>query len=163
VCHDELLAGINAGWNRDALSFFNRPGLFSCCLERPENHIKVPSGQYVEKPTTTRTVADMTHEMGQELIDLPRFTAYAKLIRETGRGQSVFKGLIQTLPLPESAPGRRLSPHSLLTAINLHTANKAYIRLRGQIENELRQRKTAWRDDPPEPPTHLEDPPPTSV
>ena len=51
-------------------------------LSRPENHIKVPSGQYIAKQVHVRQVHDMTDEMAQELANLSRFTAYAKIIQE---------------------------------------------------------------------------------
>jgi hypothetical protein len=72
-------------------------------LKRPENHIRVQSGQYVEKRVQTRTVADMNTEMAQELASLPRFTAYAKLHQEQGDDQKVVKVRIETLP-----PGKPL-------------------------------------------------------
>lgn len=82
-------------------------------LKRPENHILVPSGQYVEKRVQTRTVADMNSEMAQELASLPRFSAYAKIHRERGGGQEVVKVRVQTVgggkPLiPDLSRGPRL-------------------------------------------------------
>src|SRR5687768_15803774 len=70
-------------------------------LSKPENHIKVPSGQYVEKHVNVRPVHDMTNEMAQELGKLPRFQAYTKIIDESQNEQIVRTHRIRTEPLPE--------------------------------------------------------------
>lgn len=57
---------------------------FCTLLQNPDNWVRVASGQYVQKERPLRTIADMTNEMEQELVSLPRFTAYAKLIEEQG-------------------------------------------------------------------------------
>jgi hypothetical protein len=75
---------------------------FCNLLTKPENHVKVRSGQYVEKLVHVRPVHDMTDEMAQELANLPRFTAYAKVIQEQGGRQAVIKHKMQTLKLPKS-------------------------------------------------------------
>ena len=54
---------------------------FLYLLQEPENHIKVPSGQYVERPVHIRQVHDMTDERAQELTKLPRFQTYTKIIK----------------------------------------------------------------------------------
>jgi hypothetical protein len=53
---------------------------FCTLLSQPENHIKKPSGQYLETEVNSRTFADMAVEMSWELAKLPRYTAYAKLL-----------------------------------------------------------------------------------
>jgi hypothetical protein len=66
-------------------------------LMKPENYIKVKSGQYIEKAINTRTIADKTNEAEQELTELSKYTAYARILQ----GQSVWKGKIQTKELPD--------------------------------------------------------------
>jgi hypothetical protein len=64
-------------------------------LRLPENHIKVASGRYVEKTVYVRPVHDITDEMAQELMKLPRFTAYVKISEEADGEQivSIYKVL----------------------------------------------------------------------
>jgi len=110
----------------------------------------------IEKQVHVRPVHDMTDEMAQELINLPRFTAYAKIIEEKGGEQRVWKGKIQTRPLYKET----------------HNSNRVAIDnasvwslKREAVEAEIRQRQEKWRQpttqaSPPEPPE--EPPPPTS-
>lgn len=65
-------------------------------LAKPENHIKVRSGQYVEKAVRTRAEIDMVHEIARELVDLPKYTAYARVTQSIGGEQRVWKGKIRT-------------------------------------------------------------------
>jgi hypothetical protein len=65
-------------------------------LGKPENHIKVRSGQYVEKPTRSRTEIDMVNESARELVGLPKFTAYARVVQSIDGEQRVWKGKIRT-------------------------------------------------------------------
>lgn len=44
-----------------------------------ENHIRVPSGQYIEVETPLRTEADMVGEKVREITELPKYTAYARV------------------------------------------------------------------------------------
>jgi len=74
ICYKDLLV---EGTSLERLNEFIE--LFTL-LSQPQNHIKVPSGQYIEKAVSVRLVSDMTNEMAQELIKLPRFSAYAKVI-----------------------------------------------------------------------------------
>lgn len=57
-------------------------------LERPENHIMVRSNQKIERHVPARTVADMVNEMTQELTELPKYSAYAKVLQ----GKEMWKG-----------------------------------------------------------------------
>jgi hypothetical protein len=56
--------------------------------------IKIPSGKYTEQMKVERTQADLVNEMAKELSDLPRFTAYTKLIE----GESAIIHKIKTEP-----------------------------------------------------------------
>lgn len=124
---------------------------FCILLTEPKNHIKVPSGQYVVKPVHTRPVHDMTDEMAQELANLPRFTAYAKVIAEKEGEQTVWRGKIKTSPV-------FLLPHIELSGkyIGHGTFLSSCLKSRRLIEEEIRQRMEKWQggtsDEPP--PTH---------
>jgi hypothetical protein len=49
-------------------------------LSKPENHITIRAEPH--KPV--RTIQDMVNEMPHELSNLPRFTAYAKVLQQKG-------------------------------------------------------------------------------
>lgn len=134
ICKKEIRAHMLPGKNL----FSDIDEVIELChlLQHPDNHIKVASGQYVQRQVPSRTVIDMTNEMVQELISLPRFTAYAKLIA----GQTTVKQKIQTYSLSSSP---------LYTPTG--DALPRYCRLRSQIEQEIRERQTRWQR-PPEPP-----------
>jgi hypothetical protein len=70
--------------------------------------------------------------MAQELANLPRFTAFAKVIEEKNGYQSVLKRRITTFPLPPQC------------------------KLPIEDEDEIRQRQEKWRKGGSEepPPTH---------
>jgi hypothetical protein len=126
-------------------------------LRRPENHIKIPSGQYVEKQVHVRQVHDMSDEMAQELSNLPRFNAYAKIIKEEGGQQTVWKGRIQTLPLIPQYPNNN-------TGVIFDFSSDLCTN-REEIEQQIRERQEKWRraqtPTSPEPPVTPK-PPPTS-
>lgn len=123
---------------------------FCNLLQKPENHIKVPSGQYVVKPVHTRPVHDMSDEMAQELANLPRFTTFAKVIAENEGEQTVWRGKMHTLPWSR---WQELKIYG-------HPPNPElrykYCKTWAQIEEEIRQRQGKWQggtsDEPP--PTH---------
>jgi hypothetical protein len=120
---------------------------FCVLLSKPENHIKVVSGQYREKPIHTRPVHDMTDEMAQELASLPRSIAYAKVITEKRGEQTIWKGKIKTLSLP--------SWHELLLGGDspITKYSHKFCKTRDQVEKEIRQRQETWKgsnsDEPP--------------
>ena len=93
-----------------------------------------------------RPVHDMTDEMAQELANLPRFTAYAKVIQENKGEQTVWKGKIKTLPLPPWQESPEIESHVIESGHN-------FCKERTQIEEEIRQRQERWRgsisDEPP--------------
>ena len=128
---------------------------FCNLLSKPENHVKVQSGQYVEKPVHVRPVHDLTDEMAQEFSNLPRFTAYAKIIQDQGGRQMVSKCKMQTLKLTKSELGEEDLTH-LPEMIDMLIGVSKHYKRRTQIEEEIRQRLEKWRkgrsDEPP--PTH---------
>jgi hypothetical protein len=155
-CYDELLEGIKIGRNNPVIfQIVEELKEFCQLLSRPENHIKVASGQYVEKQVHVRPVHDMTDEMAQELINLPRYTAYAKVIEEKDGKQNVWSGKIETFGLPKDSPK---AEENIAFAIEIgHGVSKK----RGEIEEEIRQRQEKWRQPPPQTPEKPpEEPPP---
>src|SRR5512139_1458907 len=83
ACLSELFREQNT-WNAGAvLKVVDDFVEFCTLLSKPENQIKVPSGQYIEREVTTRSSVDMKAEMAQELADLPRYTAWAKILDPT--------------------------------------------------------------------------------
>jgi hypothetical protein len=127
---------------------------FCYLIQEPENHIKIASGQYVEKQVYVRQVHDMSDEMAQELINLPRFTAYAKVIEEKDGIQSVWKGKIKTLMLPDQIP--QAEEDTALVVDFGHQLSKK----REEIEKEIRERQEKWRRIDPQPPSEPPEKPP---
>jgi hypothetical protein len=139
------------------LAIFDHLEEFCYLLRRPENHIKIASGQYVEKPVHVRQVHDMTDEMAQELSNLPRFNAYAKIIEEKNGEQTVWKGKMQTLP---PLPGA-----SRYTESDIQKISYTFCLERTEIEAEIRERQDKWRKAQTaktSKPTSTSKPPPTS-
>jgi hypothetical protein len=109
-------------------------------LSQPENHIKKPSGQYLEIEVNSRTFADMALEMSWELAtQLPRYTAYAKLIQAHHGEQRVSCHKLKTSPLPPPTHGQENA--RLLARHN--TLSEGMIKARDAIEEEIRQRQEA--------------------
>jgi hypothetical protein len=113
---------------------------FCGLLGRPENHIMVPSGQYVERQVQTRTEADMVGEMARALTALPRHQAFVKVVQQSGGEQKVWKGKIRTAKLFDAPAG------ALGEAMKV-VEGQAYLycRPRGEIEEGIRRRQERWR------------------
>ena len=140
-------------------------------LAKPINHVRTRSGHYVDKEVNTRQVSDMTNEMVQELVNLPRFTSYAKVLTETDGTQTVGRHKIRT---PDPREQCSEEDYEKLRAHAIHCA-KLYGKDRNVIEQELWERQEAWRRKPQpkaknplygywdveEPPA--DEPPPTSI
>jgi hypothetical protein len=126
-------------------------------LAKPENHVKVASGQYVEKQVHVRQVHDMTDEAAQDLINLPRYMAYAKIIEEKDGKQTVWSGKIETYGLPKETP---YAEEDLAKSIHNGHINSVK---RADIEEAIRQRQEKWRQTeqttPSEPPEEPQAPP----
>jgi hypothetical protein len=107
-------------------------------LSQPENHIKVQSGQYTQTPRHTRTTQDMTGEMVQELVSLPRYTAFSKI--HGGAGMETNR--IQTQDFREWKSYNRD-----------RSAPTPYLKPRREIVVEMQRRQTEWRrpSNPPQP------------
>lgn len=131
-------------------------------LAKPENHVKVKVFQYVERQTPTRTIADMVNEMAKELSDLPRFRAYAKILKiggQIGEIELTQKAQIQTLPMTElSELDNILNGWQL--KLKAYERGKAYCRERKIIEAEIAERHRWKPKDKDEPRSIGDDEPP---
>jgi hypothetical protein len=79
--------------------------------------------------------------MAQELANLPRFTAYARVIQERAGKQLVIKRKIKPLALPKE--------HGLpLASEILERSHATVYKARDEIEAEIRQRQERWRRPP---------------
>jgi hypothetical protein len=123
---------------------------FCDLIVRPENHVKVPSTQYIERQVNTYTTAEMRNQMAQELINLDPHSAYMN---------STWKGKIQTLDV-EAVPGAYLSAGrgDLVDVRGIAWRNALsarILRTRRDIEEEIRERQDNWRkrggNEPPPP------------
>jgi hypothetical protein len=110
---------------------------FCNLLSQPENHMKVATGNYVEKPYHVRQFHDMSDEMTQELTKLPRFQAYTKLIDESQKKQVVRTHRIETHPLPKIT-NTNMEAQAIT---NGHTLGKE----RDAIDEEIRTRQSRWQ------------------
>jgi hypothetical protein len=98
----------------------------------------------------------MTDEMAQELSNLPRYYAYAKIIEEKDGKQTVWKGKIQTYMLPDALP--TAEKDTRLVIKNGHQWSMK----RTAVEEEIRARQEPWRRITPTQTPPSAQPPPTS-
>jgi hypothetical protein len=119
--------------------------------------VKVPSGHYDESLKFERTQQDLVNEKAIELTNLPRFSAYTKVLFEKDNKQTVWTGKIQTKPLSQVT--------SDLEAAAIAQGHEI-CKLRFKIESEIRERQEKWRSVPQTPtasqPPPTPKPPPTS-
>ena len=120
-------------------------GRFCVLLAKPENHIKVRSGQFIERERPIRTEADMAGEVVRRLTGLSKYTAYASVFQ----GIDKWKGEIRTLELEEP----RFGESCRSVAVDMSLSNGfCYCKLRRLIARETAERQTKWRGDLDEPP-----------
>jgi hypothetical protein len=142
-------------WQLKELQFF----ISFCFVMAPyalaRDPVKVPSGVYDQSLKFERTQQDLINEKAIELSNLPRFSAYAKVLFEKENRQTVWTGKIHTNPLP--AEKNNLEDEAIRNGYSIS-------RKRSEIEEQIRQRQDKWRivtsQESGEPP--LEPPPPTS-
>jgi hypothetical protein len=109
-------------------------------LAKPENHLQVKTRQRGQKAVQTRTIADMVDEMEGELTELPKYTAYAKVLQ----GNKVWRGKIQAKKLGERLHHTR--PYEEINYENLTAVTRKYVCLRREeIEREIRKRQENWK------------------
>ena len=99
-----------------------------------QDPIKIPSGKYTETLRVERTQQDLNNEMVNELTNLPRFQAYAKVSQEGNNQAAINK--MDTYALPDE-----ISPDREEQAIkNAHNLCKT----REDIDAEIRERQSRW-------------------
>jgi hypothetical protein len=113
---------------------------FCVLLAKPENHVKVKSAQYVEKQVRARTEIDMVNEMSRELVGLPKYTAYARVVGEKDGKAIVWKGKVRTIELPGVAAD---AFYQALEAVEIN--GQPYTRPREEIRKEIEKRQEPWR------------------
>jgi hypothetical protein len=87
----------------------------------------------------------MQAEMAQELANLPRFTAWAKLVQVQGGKQITVKQKLQTLPLPPAYdPGIVAAREAQIR----EQTRRAYCLMRETVEEEISHRQVPWRQTP---------------
>jgi hypothetical protein len=120
--------------------------------------IKIQSNQYEEELPREKTQGEMIDIMAQELSNLPRFHAHAKIIKEQYGKQSVWKGLIETNPLF----GENLKNNEKEIA----ERSSRFCTRREAVEQQIRKRQEQWlrKQQASETPQSLRvaKPPPTS-
>jgi hypothetical protein len=164
ACRNELIQSGDEWWNPNkTLALIDEFIKFCILLRKPENHIQVPSMQYVEKQVNSRTIKDMVDEMAQELTDLPPKIAYAKFIKEKGEERLVIKHKFKTFQPPKVLI-TGLTFRLMRAFIEDKTLDAGMVKERVQIEEEIRLRQEKWRSQTPEstrriPPS--EEPPPS--
>src|SRR5260370_2982036 len=102
--------------------------------------IEGESGQVVEKPGTQRTFADMVNEIALELPNLPRYTAYCKVVKEVAGVQKILKYQLHPDPLSY------VSEHQLFLAVSQRKeieeqTHKLYCTERTKVEEEITTRR----------------------
>jgi hypothetical protein len=103
--------------------------------------IQIQSAQYDEEPKREKTQGEMIDIMAQELTNLPRFTAYAKIIEERDGKQSVWKDKIQTYNLPVESPTAKED------AVTVIENGHSWSTKRSDVEKEIRGRQEQWREE----------------
>jgi hypothetical protein len=118
---------------------------FCTLLSRPENQIKVPTGQYIEREVNARTEQDMVNEMARELISLPKFTAWAKMRQERDGVQVIWKGKIKTTKLDTLPSGEFADAAAKTAYTSIERNSLRFLRERELIEQEIQARQEGWR------------------
>src|SRR6266487_1817745 len=102
--------------------------------------VAVQGGVYEAVPGIQRTFADMVNEMVSEFIDLPRYTAYCRMVKEVGGRQFVLKYKLYPYPLPQ-ADNQAVYKERLERIIA--RTRQTYCTSRKQVEEEIKVRKEA--------------------
>jgi len=90
-----------------------------------------------EPPQLQRTYKDMVDEMTHELLSLPRFTAYAKIVKEEHGVQTIGKHKITTFRLSQA--------HESYEKEIRERTQEMYCLTRTEIEKEITERREKWR------------------
>jgi hypothetical protein len=124
-------------------------------LTKPENHIRVRINQQVTRQVPTRTTADMINDMTRELTELPKYTAYVKVLQDNG----IWKGKITTPLLPHEKirdearwEGRKgwITYWSILDEwVKINMRINGFYRTRNSVQEEIKERQMKWRQGTP--------------
>jgi hypothetical protein len=133
-------------WQMTHMQYFIIKVLGALPVALEEHPVYVQSGEYDEAPRRERTQAEMVDVMTRELVNLPPFHAYVKLIDEESGQQMVRTHNIQTRPLPKETK-------SAWVAERLETVTRRYCKTRAAIEEEIRTRQSRWQRGSEPPPT----------
>jgi hypothetical protein len=146
-------------WQMTELQFFVKEVLSQCPRLLMQEPVQRASGHYDEAPKREKTQGEMVDIMARELANLPRFTAFAKVIEEQDGVQTVRKCKIVTQPLPR-VPARPLTS----AMVERWTIAAGLCVPRRRIEQELQARQEKWlrRPGQPKPPPGPHAPPPAS-
>jgi hypothetical protein len=89
----------------------------------------------------------------RELLELPKYTAYAKVLQEVDGQQRVWKGKIQTLKLKETTGDFYLQQAAKVRRNVIEAISMENLRRRERIADEIAKRQERWRvrvaDEPP--------------
>jgi hypothetical protein len=86
----------------------------------------------------------MTDEMAQELMRLPRYTAYAKIIEDQDGEQRVKMQEIKTYPLSALPEKPKEYFEQVKEIFETNPIKSGYAIAKEQIEAEIRQRQEQW-------------------
>jgi hypothetical protein len=150
------------GWQINEISEF----IIYCFQILPnalnKDPIKVQSNQYEEELPREKTQGEMVDIMAQELANLPRFSAYAKVIDEKDEQDCLYKGKIKTLPLRSEWEGDKRKRRIEISKMDIEgimtIGSYKIIKKREKIEADIRERQERWLKVEPQPPNI---PPPT--
>ena len=134
-----------------ALTVLNDFVRFCDLLARPENHVQVPSTQYIETQVNTYCTQEMINQAAKEITRLPRGAAYATLLQEVNDTQIVRIVKIQTARIAEA---KTLTGAGEIVKKNAIRAG--ILRKRSDIDNEIimrQARRGLGMDNDPSPPT----------
>jgi hypothetical protein len=112
---------------------------FCVLLAKPENHIKVKMGQYVEKQVRERTEIDMVNEAARLLSSVDPHTAYVRLEKKGG-GTGTWTGKVLTRALVRVGADALAEAHAAIRP----GLERRYTRPRERIRQEIEERQNAW-------------------
>jgi len=155
ACLKDLLQGEEAVWAKTVMALIVDFSRFLRLLNQPENYIWIPSTQY--ESVNSRQYHDMNDEMTSELVKLPNYTAYLKMIGTKSGSQAVFTRKIETLALPPVRVERVIVANR---AARQNAIDAGMLRERRIIREEIQARRERWEKRPVlAGPPPLEEPP----
>jgi hypothetical protein len=111
---------------------------FCSLLTEPENRIVSPTKQYFREKTTD----EMVSMMRQELINLPWYVAYAKIMQEKGGEHIVLNEKINT---PKPPALRHSDAESIKVAVKRRMIREGFLLSRREIDRQMFEAVQPWR------------------